>query len=146
MAKWRIAFAALTLLATGLVPPAFAQTWTPTFDLIVPGTTVHVTHDQTFDFGFHPPDTSIGAQLHNGPNPECLFSAKRSDTGATQYRNIGGSNGYDSSGNYTDPPRVLLSLPIPVVWTLTLACGPAGTIKVTVSTEAPPPPPPPPPP
>ena len=142
MAKWRVALTAFTMLVAGLVPPAFAQTWTPNLDLVA-GTTVHVTHDQTFDYGSHPPDASIGVQLHNGPNPECVFTARRSDTGASQYQNIGGSNGYDSSGNYRDPPRVLLSLPIPIVWTLTLACGPPGTLKVTISTEAPPPPPPP---
>ena len=146
MAKRRTALAVLTLLVLGLVRPALAQTWTPTLDLIVLGTVLRVTHDETLDYGSKPPDVSIAAQLHNGPNPECLFTAKRSDTGAAQYQNIGGSNGYDTSGRYNDPPRVLLPLPIPIVWTLSLACGQAGTIKVTISTEAPPPPPPPPPP
>src|SRR2546427_711967 len=107
MAKWRIGLAALTLLVLGLVPPALAQTYAPTFDLVVSGTIVQVTHDQTFDYGAHPPGASITAQLHNGPNPECVFTATRSDTGASQYQNIGGSNGYDTSGRYTDPPPVV---------------------------------------
>src|SRR5437870_130075 len=146
MAKWRIGLAALTLLVLGPVPPALAQTYAPTFDLVMSGTIVQVTHDQTFDYGSHPPGASIAAQLHNGPNPECGFTATRSDTGASQYQNIGGSNGYDTSGRYTDPPPVVLSLPVPIVWTLTLACGQFGTVRATVSTELPPPPPPPPPP
>jgi len=114
------------------------------FDLVVSGTIVQVTHDQTFDYGAHPPGASIVAQLHNGPNPECAFTATRNDTGASQYQNIGGSNGYDTSGRYTDPPPVVLQLPLPIVWTLTLACGQAGSIRATFSTELPPPPPPPP--
>ena len=146
MAKWRIGLAALTLVVLGPVPPALAQTYAPTFDLVVSGTVVQVTHDQTFDYGAHPPGASIAAQLLNGPNPECVFTATRSDTGASQYQNIGGSNGYDTSGHYTDPPQVVLPLPIPIVWTLTLACGQFGTSRATVSTELPPPPPPPPPP
>ena len=145
MAKWRIGLAAFTLAVLGLTLPALAQTYAPTFDLVVSGTIVQVTHDQTFDYGAHPPGASITAQLHNGPNPECVFTATRSDTGASQYQNIGGSNGYDTSGRYTDPPPVVLALPLPIVWTLTLACGQAGTIRATVSTELPPPPPPPPP-
>src|SRR5438876_7891479 len=144
MAKWRIGVAALTLAVLGPVPRVLAQTYAPTFDLVVSGTIVQVTHDQTFDYGSHPPGVSITAQLHNGPNPECVFTATRSDTGASQYQDIGGSNGYDTSGHYTDPPPVVLQLPVPIVWTLTLACGPAGGIKATVSTELPPPPPPPP--
>ena len=144
MAKWRRGLAALTLAALGLAMPALAQTYAPTFDLVVGGTVVQVTHDQTFDYGAHPPGASIVAQLHNGPNPECVFTATRSDTGASQYQNIGGSNGYDTTGHYTDPPPVVLQLPIPIVWSLTLACGQAGTLKATVSTELPPPPPPPP--
>jgi hypothetical protein len=146
MARWRIGLAALTLAMLGLAPPALAQTYTPTFDLVVSGTIVQVTHDQAIDYGAHPPGASIVAQLHNGPNPECVFTATRSDTGASQYQNIGGSNGYDTTGHYTDPPPVVLQLPVPIVWTLTLACGQAGTIRATVSTELPPPPPPPPPP
>ncbi|HEX9316843.1 MAG TPA: hypothetical protein VGA71_15725 [Actinomycetota bacterium] len=144
MAKWRIGLAALALAMLSAVPPALAQTWAPMFDLVVSGTIVQVTHDQTFDYGAHPPGASIVAQLHNGPNPECVFTATRNDTGASQYQNIGGSNGYDTSGRYTDPPPVVLQLPLPIVWTLTLACGQAGTIRATVSTELPPPPPPPP--
>ncbi|HWD71855.1 MAG TPA: hypothetical protein VG779_04950 [Actinomycetota bacterium] len=144
MAKWRIGLAALTLAVVGLAPPALAQTYAPTFDLVVSGTIVQVTHAQTFDYGAHPPSASIVAQLHNGPNPECVFTATRSDTGASQYQDIGGSNGYDTTGHYTDPPPVVLPLPVPIVWTLTLACGQAGTIRATVSTELPPPPPPPP--
>jgi hypothetical protein len=143
MTRWRAALAALTVLGLGLVPPALAQTWTPAFDLIVAGTIFPVTHDQAIDYGSQPPNSNIAAQLHNGPSPECAFTATRSDTGATQYRDSGGSNGYDSSGQYTDPPPVPLPLPVPVVWTLTLACGQAGTVKATVSTELPPPPPPP---
>jgi hypothetical protein len=146
MAKWRIALAALTLAVLGPVPPASAQTYAPTFDLLVSGTVVQITHNQTFDYGAHPPGASIAAQAHNGPNPECVFGATRSDTGASQYQNVGGSNGYDTTGHYTDPPPVVLQLPVPIVWTLTLACGQAGTLKATVSTELPPPPPPPPPP
>lgn len=146
MAKWRRGLAALTLAALGLATPALAQTYAPTFDLVVSGTVVQVTHDQTFDYGAHPPGGSIVAQLHNGPNPECAFTATRSDTGASQYQNTGGSNGYDTTGHYTDPPPVVLQLPIPIVWNLTLACGQSGTLKATVSTELPPPPPPPPPP
>ena len=142
MAEWRVGVAALTLAVLGPVPPALAQTYAPTFDLVMSGTIVQVTHDQTFDYGSHPPGTSIAAQLHNGPNPECGFTATRSDTGASQYQNIGGSNGYDMSGRYTDPPPVVLSLPVPIVWTLTLACGQFGTVRATVSTELPPPPPP----
>ena len=145
MAKWRRGLAALTLAALGMGTPALAQTYAPTFDLVVSGTVVQVTHDQTFDYGAHPPGASIVAQLHNGPNPECAFTATRSDTGASQYQNIGGSNGYDTTGHYTDPPPVVLQLPIPIVWSLTLACGQSGTLKATVSTEPPPPPPPPPP-
>jgi hypothetical protein len=146
MAKWRRALAALALAVLGLAPPALAQTYAPVFDLVVSGTVVQVTHDQTFDYGAHPPGASIVAQAHNGPNPECVFSATRSDTGAAQYQNVGGSNGYDTTGHYTDPPPVVLQLPIPIVWTVTLACGQAGSVKATVSTELPPPPPPPPPP
>jgi hypothetical protein len=146
MAKWRRGLAALTLAVLGLATPALAQTYAPTFDLVVSGTVVQVTHDQTFDYGAHPPGASIVAQLHNGPNPECVFTATRSDTGGSQYQNIGGSNGYDTTGHYTDPPPVVLQLPIPIVWSLTLACGQSGTLKSTVSTELPPPPPPPPPP
>ena len=126
MAKWRIGVAALTLAVLGPVPRVLAQTYAPTFDLVVSGTIVQVTHDQTFDYGAHPPGASIAAQLHNGPNPECVFTATRSDTGASQYQNIGGSNGYDTSGRYTDPPPVVLALPLPIVWTLTLACGQAA--------------------
>ena len=147
MAKWRIGLAALTLavLGLGLAPPGLTQTYAPTFDLVVSGTVVQVMHDQTFDYGAHPPGPSIVAQAHNGPNPECVFGATRSDTGASQYQNVGGSNGYDTTGHYTDPPPIVLQLPVPIVWTLTLACGQAGTIRATVSTELPPPPPPPPP-
>ena len=144
MAKWRIGLAALALAMLSAVPPALAQMWAPMFDLVVSGTIVQVTHDQTFDYGAHPPGASIVAQLHNGPNPDCVFTATRNDTGASQYQNIGGSNGYDTSGRYTDPPPVVLQLPLPIAWTLTLACGQAGSIRATVSTELPPPPPPPP--
>src|SRR5437763_10281496 len=129
MAEWRVRVPARTLAVLGPVPPPLAQTYAPTFDLVMSGTIVQVTHDQTFDYGSHPPGASIAAQLHNGPNPECGFTATRSDTGASQYQNIGGSNGYDTSGRYTDPPPAVLSLPVPTVWTWPLACGQFVTLR-----------------
>ena len=42
MAKWRIGVAALTLAVLGPVPRVLAQTYAPTFDLVVSGTIVQV--------------------------------------------------------------------------------------------------------
>src|SRR5262249_58966309 len=103
MADWRRALVALALVVLGPAPPAIAQTWAPSFDLLVGGTVVNVTANQNFDYGSHPPAPSIAAQAHNGPYPECVFSATRNDTGASQYQNVGGSNGFDTTGHYTDP-------------------------------------------
>lgn len=116
--------------------PAQAQTYAPRFTLTGIGT-VEVTSNQVFDYKSSPPAEAT-VQLHNGPNPECQFSAV-SNTGAAQYRSIGGSNGYDSKGGYTDPAAVHIPLPVPIIQTLTLACGASGTIKATLTTEAPPP-------
>src|SRR2546427_13204733 len=121
MAKWRIGLAALTLLVLGLVPPALAQTWAPTFDLIVSGTVVQVTHDQTFDYGSHPPGASIAAQLHNGPNPDCVITPTPSDTAASQYQNIQGSNRYETTCHSTEPPQAGLALPVPIITPFQLA-------------------------
>ena len=86
MAKWRVALTAFTMLVAGLVPPAFAQTWTPNFDLILPETTVNVTHDQTFDYGFHPPDVST-ATMTFVVNRHPVQVMKYNDAGTqSQYR------------------------------------------------------------
>lgn len=141
-AAWTLLILA-ALVLTG-ASTARAQTYSPHFTLVLIGTPTEVTRDDSFDYGSHPPTNlrtgspGIDAQLRNGPNPECIFSAT-SNTGAAQYLHIGASNGYDTSGHYTDPAPMLISLPVPIRWTLRLDCGTAGAITAVVSTEAPPP-------
>lgn len=144
-ASW-LAWLALVgpLFALSNMAPAQAQTWVPSFVLVVSGNNVSITSNQTFDYGATPPVDSVThspgvtVQLHNGPNPECLFSAS-SSAGDVKYVSIGGSNGYDSANHYTDPPSIALRLPVPMRWTLNLNCQSAGVVTAIVSTEAPPP-------
>jgi hypothetical protein len=142
-ASW-LAWLALvgSLFSLSNMAPAQAQTWAPSFVLVVSGTSVSITSNQTFDYGATPPVDSVThspgvtVQLHNGPNPECLFSAS-SSAGDTQYVSIGGSNGYDSANHYRDPPPMALRLPVPMRWTLNLNCQSAGVVTAIVSTEVP---------
>lgn len=151
-ASW-LAWLALVgpLFALSHMTPAQAQTYSPHFTMMLPGAPgqpvigSEVTKDDSFDYGSHPPTNprtnapGIYVVLHNGPNPECLFSAT-SANGAAQYRTIGGSNGYDSKLGYADPAPVDIPLPVPSRWSLHLDCGTAGAITAVVSTEVPPPP------
>lgn len=130
------------LFALVHMTPAQAQTYAPSFVLIVAGNSVSITSNQSFDYGATPPVDSathspgVTVQLHNGPNPACEFSAS-SSAGDIKYVSIGGSNGYDSANHYSDPPPLALRLPVPMRWTLNLNCQSAGVVTAVVSTEVP---------
>lgn len=140
MRRTLAATAAALVLGCG-VPQAVAQTWRPSFDILLSGQRIAtVTTPDTIDYGSHPPASGLDVSLHNGGPVECMFTATTGT--ASQYARIGGSIGWNpTSGTWTEPALIHLALPVPVTWTLSLSCGAAGSANATVSTELPPPPP-----